>query len=84
MNESINQSINQLMNHRIKVSCDQAMKQPLINQSINPSLTCLMKVMGLFPMAWASPMFALITLGKGFFTPAAISWIINQSLKPIQ
>merc|ERR1719295_321724 len=36
--------------------------------------TCRMKVMGLLPMAWASPMLALITFGNGFLTPAAISF----------
>ena len=33
------------------------------------AITCLMKVMGLFPMAWASPMLALITDLNGFWTP---------------
>lgn len=32
-------------------------------------LTCLKKVMGCCPMAWASPMLALMTSSKGFFTP---------------
>lgn len=31
--------------------------------------TCLKKVMGFWPMAWQSPIFALITSVKGFFTP---------------
>lgn len=31
--------------------------------------TCLRNVMGFWPMAWASPMLALMTSSKGFLTP---------------
>jgi hypothetical protein len=48
-------------------------------QSMNVPITCRMKVMGLFPMACASPMFALITLAKGFFTPASSSWFTKRN-----
>ena len=36
-----------------------------------------MKVIGLLPMAWASPILALITESKGFLAPAANSWVPN-------
>ena len=44
--------------------------------------TCLRNVIGRCPMAWASPMLALITSVKGFFTPwknkrAAIIFLYN-------
>ena len=49
------------------------LNQLVVSFSIEPTefifSTCLMNVIGLFPIACASPMFALITDENGFFTP---------------
>jgi len=40
-----------------------------ISHMHNPELTCLINVIGFCPIAWQSPILALITSVKGFLAP---------------
>lgn len=47
-------------------------QQPLLptaNSPVDGQLTCRRKVMGCWPMAWASPMLARMTSVNGFLIP---------------
>ena len=57
-------------------------EQPTIFQTgLFKILTCLIKVIGLFPIACASPMLALITEENGFFTPCGKRELVDNWLE---
>lgn len=53
--------------HRLRFSDENT--RDYVFYTPSPDLTCLRNVIGCCPIAWASPMLALMTSVKGFFPP---------------